>query len=109
MSKPPFTPGPWRAADNHGCRQIKAKKSGEHKQGQWYYEVACTPGLSDDDEDKANARLIAAAPDLHEALDWLLACVLADPASEVHPDDKEERLILACGAARTALAKANGQ
>jgi hypothetical protein len=56
----------------------------------------------------ANARLIAAAPDLAEALDWLLASIEADPANDRYPGDREERLTLACGGARIALAKALG-
>ncbi len=106
MSKPPFTPGPWHAGDNHGCRQIKAKKSGEHKQGQWYYEVACTPGLSDDDEDKANARLIAAAPDLYEALreaHGVLRYYITEAGSI---DDADSQLLARMV---SALARARGQ
>lgn len=64
------TPGPWKADDNYGCRAIRGGKSGTHKQAQ-YYEVACTVGLNNEAEDEANARLIAAAPDL------LVACKAA--------------------------------
>lgn len=61
------TPGPWKADTNHGCRRITAKKWGQHKQAK-RCEVACTPGLFDDNEDKANAAGIAAVPQLVEAL-----------------------------------------
>jgi len=47
--------------------------------------------------------------DLLEALDWLLASITADPANERYPGDKEDRLLLACAAARTAIAKATGE
>ena len=57
---------------------------------------------------EANARLIASAPDLLEALDWLLASIEADPASERYPGDREERLELARASARAAIAKATG-
>jgi hypothetical protein len=63
-----FTPGPWRYDRGAGCRSIKGRKVGSHKQAQYLTEVACTPGLRNDAEDLANAQLIAAAPDLLEAL-----------------------------------------
>ena len=66
MSK--FTPGPWIYNKNLGCKEIKGDKSGKHKQAQYNKEVACTPGLHNEEEDLANARLIAATPDLYEAL-----------------------------------------
>ena len=56
----------------------------------------------------ANARLIAASPDLLEALDWLLASIEADPKGERYPGDGEERLLLARASARAAIAKATG-
>lgn len=61
------TPGPWKLDDQPGCRPIKGGKSGKHKQAQ-YTEVAWTVGLWDDDEDRANARLIAAAPEMYDLL-----------------------------------------
>jgi hypothetical protein len=102
MTKPPFTPGPWECAPSVIGEGVTIWATDP------FYGIAKVLDLTGKPENEANARLIAAAPDLHEALDWLLACVLAE-FEEVHPDDKEERLILACGAARTALAKANGQ
>ena len=69
--------------------------------------------LGDDEHDEsvevsANADLIAAAPDLLEALDWLLGCIEADPKNERHPDDWKERLSMARAGARAAIAKAGG-
>lgn len=52
------TPGPWKADKNEGCRSIKAGKHGTHRQAQ-HQQIACTSGLSDDAEDRANAELIA--------------------------------------------------
>lgn len=66
------TPGPWyswlpRDCDG-GCRTIRTEKGRAH--GTYYgTELASTHGLANDEEDKANARLIAAAPDLLEALE----------------------------------------
>ena len=65
------TPGPWyswlpRDCDG-GCRTIRTEKGRAH--GTYYgTELASTHGLANDEEDKANARLIAAAPGLLEAL-----------------------------------------
>lgn len=56
-----WTPGPWAiSTENDVCTQI----DGEH-------HAICTDQFcySPDDEKKANAHLIAAAPDLYEALD----------------------------------------
>lgn len=95
-----FTPGPWRAERNDGCKQIKAytgRRAADHKR-QWH-EVACTPGLADDEVDLANASLIAAAPELYEALDqvddWLRS-----------GDGDGQALMLKTG---NALAKARGE
>ncbi len=58
------TPGPWTimAMDaDIGCRTILGGRS--------YFAITETVGLSDDDEDRANAHLIAAAPELLEALE----------------------------------------
>lgn len=61
------TPGPWKHATNLGCKAIKGDKSGPHRQAQ-RREVAYTSGIPDEVEDEANARLIAAAPDMHALL-----------------------------------------
>ena len=62
-----FTPGPWTLADGiDGVWRI------ESKQDKWQIcETACCCGannLPGEDESDANARLIAAAPALYEAL-----------------------------------------
>lgn len=70
MSK--HTKGPWRVkplpSNVDGCREIQAGKSGDFRQAQWRYGIASTHGRDPDSEDEANARLIASAPDLLEAL-----------------------------------------
>lgn len=57
------TPAPWKHGGGPGCRSIKGGKIGRHRQAQ-YKDVAYTVGLHDDEEDKANAVLIASAPTL---------------------------------------------
>jgi len=70
------TPGPWYASlprqCSSGCRRIRTEKGRRHG-GYFGTELAHTDGLADDDEDKANARLIAAAPDLLSALRGLIS------------------------------------
>jgi hypothetical protein len=56
-------------------------------------------------EQEANARLIAAAPELLEALDWLLACAPGDFPTD---GDDSERYGLARAGARKAILKATG-
>ena len=60
------TPGPWRADKHLGCKRIMGRKA-PGRQGQYSTEVCSTPGLMDEDEDKANALLIAAVTELLEA------------------------------------------
>jgi len=55
------TPGPWRADGHHGCKQVRGRKTGAHRQAQYQTEVCWTPGLSDEHEDYANAEFIAHA------------------------------------------------
>ncbi len=68
MSK--HTPGPWTAQRVHGCKQI-GPKLGPHRQSH-ISELACTSGLNDEAEDEANARLMAAAPELLESLKGMI-------------------------------------
>ena len=89
------TPGPWVAVtDEFGCKQITAHQ----------VEVASTPGLSNEEEDLANAHLIAASPDLFEALEALLFQRDRPHGFPDNPWYEEE-----FGQARTALAKARGE
>ena len=105
-AKQMHTPGPWSLTQVHDGW---AAFGGENGHGHPRTVFQCRAHGRADAECSANARLIAAAPDLLEALDWLLASVTADPAAERHPDDKAERLLLACGAARQALSLAFGR
>ena len=64
MSKEKFTPGPWIAPNNGGLRGAVVAKDGE---------MVCDPSGAGryEDEMDANARLIAAAPEMYELLDYL--------------------------------------
>tara|TARA_B100000678_G_scaffold211521_1_gene179081 strand:- start:318 stop:647 length:330 start_codon:yes stop_codon:yes gene_type:complete len=108
MSETKFTPGPWFAHDDHpqhACYHIAPADY-------WHDELATiySPG---DPEADANASLIAAAPELYEALAAFERVVdLWLPAdSEVDVEHYGEAEALA-GLRRTmvdALAKARGQ
>ena len=96
------TPGPWYVGTefNDQGRHIYAAQKVRHEDGdEWHPLIACT----DDDERlvdwQANARLIAAAPDLLEALQRMLDA----PSHGTH-----EAMRRANEAARAAIAKATG-
>lgn len=104
------TPGPWTTdEDDHDALYQNIKiKAGKH-------HTVCTVWIDDapvrdfNAEQQANARLIAAAPELLEALKQ---CRLAlEPYDDVKPRDwktDREKLAFAHQAARAAIAKATG-
>ena len=61
MSEDKFTPGPWSAPDKGKLRGAVVAKDGE---------MVCDPSGAGrhEDEAEANARLIAAAPEMHKLL-----------------------------------------
>jgi hypothetical protein len=61
------TPAPWKYDKGLGCKPIKGGKHGTHRQAQ-YTEIAYTTGLYDEDEDEANARMIASSPEMFDLL-----------------------------------------
>jgi hypothetical protein len=86
MSK--HTPGPWYTAGTFRKVYVVAKE-GEREVIVANSEYACTS--SNLDEAEANARLIAAAPDLLEVLEWVTR-LLGIHVDESHPADMlEER------------------
>lgn len=104
-----WTKGPWRADDNLGCKRVMGNKLGDHRQPRFLTEVCCTPGLSDENEDAANARLIAAAPDLAAAA-APLAEYVSDQTLAMVPD--HELIHVTYGELRAlaaALSRARGE
>lgn len=98
MSATKFTPGPWVTHKGHSVVGISAAdRDIADTSSKAYYQAF-------DEEDLANAHLIAAAPDLYAAL---YACetvmMMVEPRS-----DKAEYLG-ALNAAKAALAKARGE
>lgn len=67
-----WTPGPWKAGRPDMATMVDGAPSKWIYAGEQY--VACASGRIDGPFDKvmANAHLIAAAPDLYEALDWAI-------------------------------------
>ena len=82
------TPGPWKVdVDDYGCRTIRGGKSGKHQQAQ-YKRIANTEGVFPEEEDAANARLIAAAPEQHQALKSIVDLI----EQRMYTDDFEREL-----------------
>lgn len=72
------TPGPWEVADLPHSIVVRTESPNKTRYGASRYAAIGGFDRSDPDqldEALANARLIAAAPDLLESLKWLTACV----------------------------------
>ena len=103
MSDTRFTPGPWFVDLNNPLRDDSyAVTTGEYDTGDW---IASVRPLVDDDtgmvrgaEHQANARLIAAAPDLYAACAGALSVMGADGYAGI-----------VVHSLRAALAKARGE
>ena len=100
MSETKFTPGPWRYEYEDGyCGELIGANGG----------MICT---FTDEPNEANANLIAAAPDLYEALkEVLLAERLGTrpPETAMQAEEKLDRIKHAVIKAEAALAKARGE
>lgn len=98
MSETKFTPGPWKADDNDietAAGELLATAYAmdrDRLEGRDFYETA-----------QHNAHLIAAAPDLYEALDNLAM------AAEFQIALGDKAWIEMHGVAKAALAKARGE
>jgi len=99
------TPGPWKA-DNHiigdGWRVFVPR----HDEADQHDAIADVETWQSDTETEANARLIAAAPDLLDALKNVL-----DELHKHHKMNvkKDYSLMVADSVARKAIAKAEGR
>lgn len=105
-SKTKHTAGPWAIEECRGDFEVYPVKGGPPKLGRWA-EVATVSG-NYEAEDAANARLIAAAPDLLEALKAAKEVVdVAEGMTSCRSDDdfiwSAQKLINA------AIAKAEGR
>jgi hypothetical protein len=100
MADAKHTPGPWRADLSDDDFQLTGADGSPI-----LMSFSDQYGSSSIDCDKADARLIAAAPDMLLALSWLLGLV-ERPSMASKPDDYEAEMLLARAAARAAIAKA---
>jgi len=103
------TPGPWKVAENlfGNTASYEVYANVETKSGKGGYTRICqiTPR-----DQKANARLIAAAPDLKEALEWYAENVLNCRKITAEGDKARHDLDHDGGKrARMALEKARGE
>ena len=102
MSDGKWTPGPWKAA-NHGIVQ----RNYLDIDGETSTEIVATAAFSirkSHAEVDANARLIAAAPDLYKALSLLMEWIEKRDASWIIEETQE-----AADLSRSALARARGE
>jgi hypothetical protein len=90
-----FTPGPWRVAPSHQYADSGSLNVDTADNGQTSY--ICCAGLRGDEEAEANARLIAAAPEMLAALHNML---------EVYWGDGQEPAPDCIARAQAAIAKA---
>jgi len=110
----PYTPGPWRVG-HHTQMSVSIRVFDNDKATRGAIAQAFAEGMSHDqlDECEANARLIAAAPALLEALrECVAAYVDVDHANTYTSDDvlsvvkANERIRTSVTAAREIIAKA---
>ena len=111
MSETRFTPGPWRFLEgkdyDEGAnvgRPLTVCGGNNDDLANVYSADDSTVSVSRA-EAVANAHLIAAAPDLYEALELLLA---TPEIADADPRDKDEETQIAERKARAALRKARG-
>lgn len=113
-NEPKWTPGKWCVPDQTYRVQLTVDVEGEDLiacpgsgGAMSYTETVCTMGWNGTPEWDANAHLIAAAPDMAEALAEL--CALSDDHAPFGGEIYQDRINRAWDAARAALAKAKGE
>ena len=105
-----FTPGPWNF---HPSDEYVNSFDVMCEEG--YYVATTHDGVREDKNADANARLIAAAPDLLEALQWYEAKAVQMGRAAIDQDSKlllelMKEIAVEYGAqARAAIAKATGE
>ena len=71
MNKPTFTKGPWHCGQGNGEGSIFADNGGRvtfSKKGTALHPICHIQNSFEENEDRANARLIASAPEMHALL-----------------------------------------
>ncbi len=111
MSEAKHTPGPWHFDDRQAgmgdCGSVEALTADR----KMVTREVCTVLFDDDDpsEDAANARLIAAAPDLKQACEAIQAALSKYGAQLSDLFGHDEQFNDAVEAVDAAIAKARGQ
>lgn len=117
MSAPKHTPGPWSVFDDDcedygddGLARMIVSGEGDPNKNEDGLSIAFVIGGMPRDMEDANARLLAAAPDLLEALRPLAECEVIETDAGLLDSDSA-RYFITMGeirAARAAIAKATG-
>jgi len=108
MNETKFTPGPWKAIRDplhYGSLSTVYAGSTEEKAGIGAQMLVQVGGWSNPTEQEANAHLIAAAPELYEALEEIIQDVQQTSTGDITGTGCWEAL----DKARAALAKARGE
>lgn len=104
-SKPKFTPGPWVAPNEMG-NLVLTKEDWTHGLYKGCMQIVITP--CDTKQTEANAHLIAAAPEMYDALE-----VAAAELEQCEPNDEYPEMQMAyrniMGQIKSALKKARGE
>lgn len=113
MNEPKWTKGPWEALPQNGAGPmiVHIFDTGNQMRPTGYRLIAHMLERGNSlDQDRANAHLIAAAPDLYEALETV-AQLLRDHHGDQSSEDgwQNEEIRDAWLAARAVLAKARGE
>jgi len=110
-----FTPGPWYVGTGtYDGRSIYSANAITDSEGFTYHPVIAAAEDNEVPQWDANARLIAAAPDLLKALQWYEAKAVQMGRAAIHQDSKlmlalMKEIAVEYGAqARAAIAKATG-
>ncbi len=101
------TPGPWKSEDTLSGAEVNSDTSGQWASIAWLEENRLGSRQVSSDEQRANARLVAAAPELLEALELFVDASLREViVSGPHKRTEGEKVY---ASARAAIRKARGE
>jgi hypothetical protein len=105
------TPGPWKVDDREDRDDLYISTVKELGRGQWSRFASVVRGWPEmeDADGTANARLIAAAPDLLDALERMVSAGSAAAASPLDPQGRLADVMAELKQARAAIKKAKGE
>jgi hypothetical protein len=109
MSAPKFTPGPWVADMSGECANVRHPDGGLIAQAAFLRGRMGWAGRRSADEVGANVRLMAAAPELLEALSAINDCISYSDTMQRWVLLGNERTRPALALVRAAIARAEGR